>query len=373
MKKLILSLLMFAPLAQATSLASIYNGDHFNMNGVRLAQGADNPNEFYVLPTYFYLDSGRFYDRKLKKYVDNPGFNHQVQTDAQGNKYSVYTFSLRLAEPSDYELVFASQKLWLNKDTRTAEVKGLAPICAVDVKVPGFESGEKIGGSASNPQATFIQYSVQSSSVCGLPLDLTEMKVVYKVPFSLEPGVAKRLKSEEGLEVPNLELLHPYKYKDTVSLEIDAEIAVETLKSLVGFQGQYKEVQGAVQSAVKRMSTAIKSSQKIDRDCQNPDRTTCDRFEERAADLVAKTFLIFTPVPNQADSNQLVIADNDKQAGTFKINLAYDRDIAKKVGKVSFDLSDTVYSQVRSQARVLIAAPNTKREYFHPEVQALLE
>lgn len=370
MKALLAFLLVLSQVAEGKALASIYNGEQYNLGGILLAQGSDQPNDFYVMPTMYYLESGRYYDSKLKKYVDFAGFTHTVTKDEKsGIEYSVYGFRFRLATPSDLELLVANQKLRMNKTTRQAEIKGPAPVCGVDLKVLGFESGQKISAVPIDPNATLIQYSIESSDgKCNSIMDVNEMSILYRVPLSQEPGVAKSLMSEEGLFLPNVELILPYKYKDTVKLTLDAESTIEQIKVLAGFTGTFKQVTAEVGATMQNLVNRLKVSSGITVDCQNPDKTVCNKFIDQAQDMMAKLLLVYTPEASKGDTNPLVVADKEKQASAFRVNLAYDSQSAKRIGKFVFDFSNMVYDSVRSQARFV--ANGVEVSAFHPKVQA---
>jgi hypothetical protein len=360
-------------MARADALASIYNGEQFQLNGQLLVQDADHPDDFYVLPQTFHIQQQSTYDPTTDTLKKKMSINHQVIA-ANGNQYSDYTMKMVLDEPTQMQLMQASMQL-RRTASPNARIKGMAPICGMRLTLPGLETSTEapIAGKF-DPNTTFIQYSISSTDAekCNAILTTTEFTLEYRVPLVLEPTVAKNLTSDVGLVLQPIDLILPYKYKDKVSVAIDARSAIDQLKASVGLQGSFKFVTAGVQASMEKMMNALKISGQLQVDCQNPDKTMCDRFVDQAVQILTKTFFTYLPMATSGDTNPLVIADKDKavNASLFKIQLAFDEQSAERIGQFKVDFSNTVYDSVHGQAR--IEASRVPLEALDPIVRKLL-
>lgn len=349
--------LIFSGAANATALASVYNGQQFRLEGHLLVQDAEHPNDYYVVPKLYRLRNKVYVNDQTGESSNRASINHKVIT-VNGHQFSSYTMRFRLDEPGMMEKMTAEALLQL-KAGRAAKIKGVAPVCGIRLATPGFDQIKPSGNQpASNPKSTTITYSISSTEAgkCNAFLDTTDFSVEYRVPMELEPKTAADLTSDTGLVLPPVELLLPYKYKDSVVVEVDAESAVKQLKAGADLQGSFKYVTAQVSANISKLVNKLSVSGGIKVDCQNPDRTICDHFLEQAKDILAKTLYIYEPFAKDGDTNPLVVADKDNaSASMFKVSLGYDEQEAKRIGKFRVDFSNTVYSSISSQAQLRAA------------------
>lgn len=370
--------LLFSGAANASALASVYNGEQFRLKGQLLVQDAEHPDDYYLIPKIYRLKNKIFVNEQTGERSNRANVNNKVIT-VNGRQYSSYTMRFRLDEPSEVELLEAKMLLQM-KAGRAANIRGVAPICGIRLASLGFDQGT--GNEAdtqkaiSNPNVTTITYSISSTEAgkCTSLLDTTDFTVEYRVPIELEPKTAQDLTSDIGLVLPPVELLLPYKYKDSVTVEVDAESAIKQVKAAADLQGSFKFVTAQISASISNLVNKLTVSGGLKVDCQNPDRTVCDHFLEQAKDILSKTLFIYTPLAEKGDTNPLVVSDKDKSSSSmFKVSLAYDEQEAKRIGKFRVDFSNMVYSTVSGQAqlRAAKASPSALDPIVRKKLEAI--
>lgn len=354
MKHLILWLTLVPQLSFANSLASIYNGEQYDLGKIFLAQDANKPEDFYVMPSSFSLAPPQYYwDEKIQDYASKSTVSHEI-VEVAGKKYSSYTLRFKLDQPSRQDVRRATNRLWNLR--ANARIKGLVPICGVKLGYFGFEfaQGEKPTPENSvNPGGEYIRYSLRSndSDRCTSLVSLKELSVVYRVPLELEPEAAKALTSDTGLVLPPVEVIMPYKYTDKVSIKIDTQSVIDQLKATGGFKGTIKKVALDVQGSVERMWNNLTTTGVIKIDCQS-DQAVCERYYEIARDVIAKTFYIYTPLATAGDTTPLTLSDNNKSTPSlFDVKVNTDLARADRKSEFSLDMDNPVYSSMRTQVQ----------------------
>jgi hypothetical protein len=124
---------------------------------------------------------------------------------------------------------------------------------------------------------------------------------------------------------------------------------------------------------MEKMMNTLTMFGKVDVDCQNPDKTICDRFLQQAQELLAKSFLNYLPTSANGDTNPLVLADKDKAVNTSIVKVAAGIDMAQaeRIGKFTLDFNNTVYSSVHTQVQV--QANKLDRSVLDPAIEEKLE
>lgn len=379
MKTAILSLVVLLGLvgagrANANALASIYNGDQFQLNDQLLVQDADHPDDFYILPRTFHIKRQSTYNADTGEVKNIVSVNNRVLTSGQ-NQYSDYSIRVVLDEPGRLELLQAAMNL-RRVANPNARIKGVAPICGMHVLIPGISNSTEAPNPASfDPNTTFIQYSLGSTDgdKCNSVLATSEFTFEYRVPISLEPATARNLTSDVGLVLQPIDMILPYKYKDKVKIVVDARSAVEQMKAAASLQGSFKFVTAGVQASMEKMMNSLQVTGQLHVDCQNPDTTACDRFVNQAQDILTKVLVNYLPMSGAGDTNPLVVADKNRavNATMFQVQLNYDQQSAERIGQFTVDFSNTVYSSVHAQAQ--IDASHVPVEVLAPAVRKLLE
>jgi hypothetical protein len=357
--------------AWAGAVASIYNGEQYHLNGAVLVQDADHPDDFFILPTRYHL--------KTKSHVDDQGRLVTAQSARNtvvrinGHDYSSYAMTFELDEPGKLEMLRATQAL-RQQVGRPARIKGLVPICGLRLAVPGFKESGPSGDNRLNPDSPLLRYSISSTEAdkCASIIDTSEFNMEYRVPIGLEPEAAKEITSDVGMTLPPIEIVLPYKYKDHVTVKIEAQSTINQLRAGGDFAGSFKMVTLQVKASIETLFNRLAVTGGLDVDCQNPDRKICDGFVEQAKDILAKTLFLYTANADKGDTNPLVLADNDKAVSTggFKATLGIDSQSATREGYFRVDFSSTAYSSITSQAQV--TAKNISRRYLDPQILKLL-
>ncbi len=364
-----LALLLSTQAARANSLASIYNGEQYKLDGYTLVQDANSPDNFYVLPHRYQIKSETFYNRETDKYESKYGVTHHIDTDSAGARFSIYTISMTLDEPGRTEKSKAS--LALHRDhSSSAKIVGLAPVCGMRLDVPGAVSNTPL-----SPSVTLATYSIKSSSgQCDSILDTTDFSLNLRVPMEQEPGFAKMITSEVGIVLPPLELLLPYKYKDKVTLSINASNAYERMKTSAGLTGTWKVIQANVQVNTESALNQLAITGGIVMDCQNQDKTACDLFLKQAQDILNQIFLKYIPLATNPEANTTPIAvqagDKGASSAMFRVDLSMDKAEAQSLGTFNIDFTNSVYSSIHTQVQLDIS--NVPPEVLDPAVRRQL-
>lgn len=375
MKYIFLSvvIVVVAQLAHGGAIGSVYNGEQFKIQGQLLVQDADKPNSFYFLPRKYKLKTKSRINVKSDKIEKTYGLHHQVVSEA-GHQYSVYTMKLTLDRPGQLRSLDAELELRRLKGN-DAKILGLTPVCGLRLDLPtGGVLVSNTNSNPVNPDAIQIKYSLSSTEAgrCTSILDTSDVVLEYRVPMAREPEVANKLVSSVGLVLPSVELVLPYKYKDRVVVSVDAEMAYEQTKTAGSLTGDAKSVMLEARASVDAMFGRASATGKTIIDCQNPDRTICDRFVEQAKDHLVKMLFVFTPIA-EAQAPQVLVGDKEKifEAGKTKVGLAFDAQTAKRQQNFVIDFSNAVYSSISAQAQVEIN--KIPFEIFDPAVQALVK
>ena len=358
--------------ANAGALASIYNGEQFQLEDQLLVQDADHPESYYYLPRTYKLKSRTALDMDGNPKRET-SLKHRVVT--KGDKqYSVYTMTLELDHPTSLQLRIAEMQI-RRKTGQRAVIKGPAPVCGIRVRGPGFDSTAAASPvDKVDPDATLIQYSVNSTEAgkCASVLATTEFNLVYRVPISQEPQTAETITSSVGLFIPAVEILLPYKYREKVVVTLDAVSTYEQLKAAADLQGTFKAVTAGVSAAMSDLKNKLMMSGGIAVDSENPDPAIRDRFLTMALEILSKTYLNYLPMGLAGNTDSLVLADKEKAASAslFKVQLGFDRQSAERIGKFRIDFSNAVYGGVTSQ--VQIKAARASKDSLDPQVRSLL-
>lgn len=357
--------------ANANALASIYNGDQYHLRGQFLVQDADHPNDFYILPQAYRLKHQSVYDEAAGDYKDDFGITHQVSV-INNVRYSVYNMILVLEQPSEMQRMEATFLL-RRKVGMNAIIKGIAPICGM--RIAGFESAsDSVEKGTSSPDATLIQYSIDSTEPgkCKSLVTATQFNIRIRVPLEQEPAFAANLISGVGVTLPSIELILPYKYKDHVTMTLNAHDALQQLKGSAGISGAFSVVSTQLKGSVEEMMNKLQIMGSLHVDCQNPDHSACDHFMQQAQEIITKIFFTYLPLSTQGDTNPIVLADKEKSGSAkVKVDLAIDSQTADHIGEFKLDFSNSVYDSVQTQAQIHVA--NVPKGILDPAVQALLK
>lgn len=352
MRALLVTLLLFSSLARANSLASIYNGSQYQLDGQLLVQDADNSNNYYYVPQAFRLKQSSQWDAKKQAYVPDYGIHREVITKA-GRQYASYTMRFELDEPSESDVLTATMNLAV-KTSPLVQILGMAQICGLSLAVPGFATAPP---APPDPDATVIRYSINSTDAgkCNSLVSLNEFSMSLTVPLERDHEYLNNFISPNGPVLPPVEMILPYKYKDRVIVSVDAHAALDQAKAAVGVGFTYEAVTAAVNASMENLWRSLTASGQVYVDCQNDDHTICDRFVQQAQDLLAKSIFLITPDMSKGDTNPLVVGDNNKasSANLFKIQLGYDEQHLSDNQKLTVDFTNVVYSSVRAQAQVI--------------------
>lgn len=363
---------LFSALARASALASLYNGTQFHLEGQLLVQDSENPNDFYLIPQVYEVKRESVFNPTTQSFSERVAVNHRVFSK-DGHQYSSYSIRMILEMPDQLEIQRALSAL-RQKVGQSARIIGAAPVCGLRLDLPARLPSME--GSSEPPyNATWIQYSIASSEAgkCNSMMDTTEFSLEYRVPLDLEPALAQNITTDVGLLLPPIELVLPYKYKDKVRVEVDAESAIQQLKAGADIKGSFKFVTGEVQANIERLVNTLQVTGQMAVDCQNPDPTICNYFLDQAKDVLAKTLYIYTPLAVGGDTNPMVLGDKEKNvdASLFKVGLAFDEQSAKRIGKFRVDFSNTVYSSIYSQVQIHVQ--NIPSENLDPIVRQMLQ
>ncbi|NJM09615.1 MAG: hypothetical protein HC883_01555 [Bdellovibrionaceae bacterium] len=348
--------LTFPKVGGASALASIYNGQQFNIDGATIVQSADSPSDFYVLPTLYRVRGGTKWDDLLSEYVDiNPVARREEEIS--GTKVVIYTMRFDLDLPSKMQQLYALREL--RKFQPNARIVGIAPVCGIRFGDAGI--AEVLAASSpikTDPTKPMIRYSFRSTDAdkCGSTLRTTAFTVEYTVPAENAAGIESAMASEAGLVLPPVELVLPYKFKDKVVVKVDAASAIEVLKSGADLEGTYKFVKAGVQARMQSLINRLNSAGMIEMDCQNPDPVVCSQFLTKAMEILSKTLFIFEAQANSGDTNPLVIGDGEKavDASLIKARVAFESAKAVRNGRFEVDFSNVVYSTIKAQAELIV-------------------
>ncbi len=357
--------------AKASALASLWNGEHINLSGQILVQDAEQPLDFYVLPSKYILKRESKMDPQTGQLVNTVWFQNRV-VDQGGVKYSVYTFKLELDSPGRMELLRAENKLRSITKTK-ARIKGLAPICGVAL-------GSNFASFATptpqvDPEATLISYSIKSTEAdqCKSVLGTSDFAIEIKVPMSREPEVASQLISMTGLVLPALELVHPYKIKNSIVMTFNPVVLFEQMQTNVGLTGTWKFITASVQSNSTKMMKSLELTGGLTVNWEGADQAIRDIFINKAIEFLSQSYLKYSQT-SQKDLNSKpeTVADKNQSVSTslFRVDMAMTKEAATIKEKISLDFSSVTYGTVKSQAQIEIS--NITSDQLDPEVRKLL-
>lgn len=372
MIKLILFALGLALNAQAQTYRGVYDGEQVQLSGFTLVEGA-KAGDFYYLPNLYRIKSGSRFDAKTNDYLPEYGVVHEVK-EIDGIKYSIYNLRFSLRKLSTIEGLTAAQNLELRIPGAT--LKGMAVPCGMTLSVPGFGNNvlppESDVAPKPNPNATYVQYSISTAETGKCEgfdnFTQTDINVIYRVPLSMEPFVARSLTSGTGIVIPPMTLLFPYKYTDSFSIDLSKESAMKELKLLADFKGTIKAVQARVKASMTEIFKSSKINGSVKMDCRSGE-AICGKYFEWAKSMVEARLLTYTPI--KSDSKELTIGDSDKEVAAFKVGLGFDQTKINDNELFHFDFSNVVYSSVPSL--VHFRASNVPVEVLAEEVRKMVE
>lgn len=329
--------------AYAKAVSSIYDSQYKSLPGLLIIEDASQLNNLYYQSTVYRLNSASVFNSAKGTYEERPGMTHQMITDA-GRRYSLYTLKFKLKQPSLLKLQSIEGEA--SAENSNARIVGPAPVCGV-VLAEGESNSEK----ASDQKDIVIKYSLPISKErrCSTPAEVSTLTIQYKVPIEHEPMVAKTLLSDASAIIPPLKLLIPQKFKDHVVVEFDAEAALNELQDMAGLSGEFHGVLAKVEGRIHKMYSRLAIVAGVNRDCQNSDKTVCDRLESAAVEILKSILISFVPKqpeadkPGNAPKSEKTSGEGEK---AVTVQLKLDRETARRQGKIRVDLSDQNYGAI---------------------------
>jgi len=384
MKKLIAILAMGLMLgeAHASAAGSLFNGDHYELQGKMMVQDADSGNDFYWIPEKFklrskseivYTGSGR---RRRGTLVNKQMISHSIVENENGEKFSRYDLTVKLEGLDDSTRLIAQSMLRRKHDTN-ARLVGRIPLCGIATGVP-----KSIGASGANIESIqvvfgFVEDGLETCSNFNVP---KSFPISIIVPEKFEPGFAQSLVNGVGAMMPTIKLAMPYKYRDKATLSIDVEKAYKFINKSGSLTGTYKAVSAGVKANVRKMIRTLSYTGSIVFDIQNPDPKVRAHLEKTFIDIITKQFFVYTAkpdltMPGDNDSTTPITFANrgggSKSAPLVQAKFAFGEDEAREIGKINFSLENVNYGAMESHASIVI--PPIDKERIHESIRSQLD
>jgi hypothetical protein len=376
----LLLLLMIGSNSYAGAAASLWNGDHINLKGKMLVQDADDRSKFYWMPNKFKLKvNSQFevdeYGNQIVK--QNQAITQEFVTLENGKTYSRYNLMVKLESLSKMKLVKAMGAL-RRAHGFDARIVGRVPVCGISLGLPKTIGIPSTDASPDNIQIQF-GFSEDGMDDCTNLNVPTAFPITIMVPRKLEPSFGKSLVKGISPVLPTVRLAHPYKYEDKASLNIDVSKFHSMVSKGGKVSGTYKFVSGAVEAKVTKAMKQLQFIGSMKLDIQSKDPEIKKHYMNMFSDMLKNYFYSFTASKDgtaqtdrdlSKDEVTFSSGNGQKTAASVKAELAFNKQEAKEIGKISINIEDVNYGAIQSQNTISI--PKINKENFSKELRDLL-
>lgn len=340
--------------AGATAVASLYNGEQYEIDGVMLVQAADQPDTFFIMPKEYHLVRTSKWDSDLEERVYSPPVHHQTES-VDGQTYGIYTMTFDLDVPGAQQRLVLGMKL--RRFHPNAQIAGLVPICGVKLDLLGINLAMvKETSQRKETKATTIRYSLNSTEgdKCKAQISPTRFSVTYRVPIENDQSVRAELESESGLVLPPVELVIRNKYTDKITLKINKRRTIEQLKGLADLKGSLKMIKASVNAGIEDLIRRSEVAGDLHINCENINGPACQAFLEYVKSQMIKDLLVIKPEKPEGNIDRLVVGDSGKDvdASIFSVGLAFDSASVKDEEVFTFGFRGEVYDAIGTQVQL---------------------
>ncbi len=348
MKYIILLSLLSSSLF-AASAGYIWDGANFDIEGYMLVQDSDREYDFYWLPKKY----------KIKSDLDGPKATYSSSV-INNSEYGLFTFGLKLAKPSRRLLVKAGSKL-KNRFGYEAKIVGMLNICGQKLNLPSIASHS----NSLDKLGTTYYFDMQESTDCSSLGGQKSINLTIQTPISQVEYIKNALGRGLSFPLPSITLFHPAKYKDEVSIEVDAVHAWENLNAQGGVSGSIKKIGINLKGKMNKMIERLSLMGKVEFNIRERDPTRRETirkyYMDIFTDVMTKFFYSYSEV--QTPTSDPLAMGEGADTNIFNASLAVTKEQMEKTKNIKLDLSNFVYSSIKSYATIdLSKAKNIKWE-----------